>query len=149
MKTFFGFIMTFILLCAGVLVIPALVDAGDSGEVREGSMPELEMVALDGETVKLSELRGSVVLVDIWATWCKPCLSSLPYYAELYERHRKDGLVVLAISVDESRSDVEAYLKRRPLPFTVLHDSDHRVSRTFSPRTMPTLYMIDREGRVA
>lgn len=117
-------------------------------EVSVGDTPEFEGTTLDGRTVRSSDLRGSVVLVDFWASWCAPCAASFPFYRELAERYSERGLVIVAIGVDEIRRDAERFLEDHPAPFVVLWDSTRELVSEFSPSTMPTAYLLDANGTV-
>ena len=136
---FLFFFVFFFVLCASFMV---------RAEVEVGDRPQVELEDLDGEEVKLSDHRGEVVIVDLWATWCEPCRASMPFYQRLYEEHRDRGLRILAISVDENQSAVEAFRRRHGLGFSILLDEDHRTAEEFRPPTMPTAYLVDRDGVV-
>lgn len=109
---------------------------------------DLELLSLEGQTVSLERLRGSVVLLDFWATWCEPCGQSLPFYEALNQRYASRGFVVLAVSVDEEVSAVKAFLDKTPLSLQILLDPKHEVVERFKPPKMPTAYLIDREGKL-
>jgi peroxiredoxin len=103
---------------------------------------------LHGKTVTLSELRGKVVLVNFWATWCLPCLLELPDLEDLDARYRAQGLVVLAIS-NEDASKVSAYVERHGYHLPVLLDSDNKTLLRFHVDGLPRSYVYDRKGRLA
>lgn len=128
------------LLCLAPWLAVAKVTPGDS--------PDLLLKTLDGKQVRLSELRGRVVLLDFWATWCPPCRQSFPVYAELASRYRDRGLTVVAVSVDEHENAVRAHIKDHPVPFVVAVDAEHRAVQEFEPEGMPTAYLIDKNGVV-
>jgi thiol-disulfide isomerase/thioredoxin len=110
--------------------------------------PALALEALDGRTVRLSDLRGSVVLVDIWASWCGPCKSSFPALDGLYRDLHPEGLEVLAVNVDERRRDAEEFLLHRPHEMTVLLDPKGQAPEAFGASAMPSSFLIDRHGVV-
>lgn len=110
--------------------------------------PLLSLRLLDGTPVELRAYRGRVVLLDIWATWCKPCLVSLPFYSELYRSLEAKGVTVLAVSVDESASAVRDFLDAHPVPFPTLHDPRAEVPRALGATAMPTLFLLDRSGKI-
>ena len=123
---------------------------------REAQSPEhvpdrlaFALPDLRGKIVHPEDLRGQVVLVDLWATWCKPCKESLPFYAGLVRRYGKQGFAVLAISVDEDDEVVTAAVEKAKLPFTVLRDPRSTLPASLELQTMPTLLLLDRQGRVA
>ena len=87
-------------------------------------------------------------MVDFWASWCEPCKQSFPVMEELHQRYSKDGLVIIAVNVDENRSDMEAFLKRNAVTFAVLRDANQKLVERTGVGTMPTSFLIDRDGKV-
>jgi len=98
-----------------------------------------------GKTWRLSDLRGQVVLVNFWATWCPPCRKEIPDLESLYQRFAAQGLVVLGIS-DEQAPKMDAYLKTHPINYHVLLDSDRVVNKQFAIRGIPKSFVYDRSG---
>jgi thiol-disulfide isomerase/thioredoxin len=122
--------------CASARPIP---DAATTGA--------LQATTLDGRVVRLGELRGKVVLLDFWATWCVPCRESLPFYAELQRELGPRGLQVVAVSVDSGTDEVRRYFGSAGPPFLVLRDPDGAtLAERLSVRVMPTSFLIDRSG---
>lgn len=113
-----------------------------------GARAELTLPTLDGTELTLASLRGTVTLLDFWATWCAPCRESFPFYAELQARYESRGFAVVAVSVDDDRQAVEGFVERELPPFRVALDTAHDVVRTFAPEGMPASYLIDRNGVV-
>lgn len=102
-------------------------------------------------SVSLSSLRGKAVLLNAWATWCVPCLQELGGFESAYQRLRTQGLVVVAVSIDEGESDerVRQYVKGLKLHFPVWRDPANQIGRAFGIRGVPESFLIDREGRIA
>lgn len=119
-----------------------------AAQVGEGDKPTLEATTVDGDSVSLADLEGKVVLVDFWATWCKPCKVSFPFYDELVDKYGERGFVVIAVSVDESKKPVERYLAKHDFGFSVVVDSSYTLAKRFKPSTMPTAYLVGRDGTV-
>jgi peroxiredoxin len=108
---------------------------------------EVALHDLDGNVVRLADLRGKVVWVNFWASWCPPCQEETPVLRDVYERYRSDGLELVAISVQESTADdVRAYAERYDLQFTVGFDATSAVFHTYRAFGLPTQFFIDREG---
>jgi peroxiredoxin len=98
--------------------------------------------------VSLADFQNTVVFVNVWATWCKPCKEELPALAKVYDILHKEGFEVLAITNDDAKK-VRGFLKKIPLPFTILIDSKERVFNRFRVDRVPTALVIDKAGRLA
>lgn len=111
--------------------------------------PAFSFRDLDGKTFKLQDYRGKPVMVDFWATWCAPCRASLPNLSALQERYRKEGLVVVGLSLDDlDAAQVRRFVDRMNLRFRV-GLADEKVLDLYGPiRSIPTTFFIDRKGRV-
>ena len=110
--------------------------------------PDFAARSNSGRNVRLSELRGQVVLVNFWATWCSPCRQELPLLNKIYTQYRSAGFMLLAVNVDDNRKDAEAMLKRLDLRFPTLFDGNKNVAKLYGVDTMPATLVIDRDGRV-
>lgn len=111
---------------------------------------EFALADLAGRPVSSDALLGRVVLVDFWATWCRPCEQSLPFYTSLYGRLEQEGFSVVAVNVDAREQDLARFLERHPLPFTVVRDPEGRIARQLDSamETMPTAVLVGRDGRI-
>ena len=109
--------------------------------------PALDFALQDlmGNVVRLSNLRGQVVLVNLWATWCPPCRAEMPDLSALYLAHN-EGFIILGVDDQERKETVSEFLKRTPLPYPVLLDPDSRVSRAYGVSFLPMSILIDRRG---
>jgi cytochrome c biogenesis protein CcmG/thiol:disulfide interchange protein DsbE len=99
-------------------------------------------------TVSLDALRGKVVLVDFWASWCGPCRQSFPWLGKVAQRYGAKGLVVVAIDLDKDRGLAERFLHELPSPFTVAFDPAGKTAEAFDVEAMPSSFLIDRAGQV-
>jgi cytochrome c biogenesis protein CcmG, thiol:disulfide interchange protein DsbE len=108
--------------------------------------PDVEMRDGQGRRVRLSDFRGNLVLVDLWASWCPPCKLSFPALDRLYEEYRARGLVVIAVNLDERRRDAETFLKAHPHEMRVVFDPRARVLKAFGAPGIPSAYLIDRQA---
>jgi len=106
---------------------------------------DFTLKALDGDKVSLSELRGKVVLLDFWATWCPPCRKELPEVDKLRQQYADKGLVVLGIN-DEDSGTVKSFLKKHEYGLPVLMDSKRDVHRMYGARAIPTVIIVDKNG---
>ena len=133
----------------GPLLIAMLVAAPVRAARIGETAPALALTTAAGDTVDLARLRGRVVYVDFWASWCTPCKRSFPWMNELDARYRDSGLTIVAVNVDKRRDDALRFLRDVPARFTVVFDAEGRTPAAFDVKGMPSSYLIDREGRVA
>lgn len=96
----------------------------------------------------LQSLHGKVVLVDFWASWCAPCRRSFPWMNDLQQRHAAQGLVVVAVNVDQDRALANAFLREIPVSFRLEYDPAGALAEQFHVQAMPTSFLIDRRGTV-
>lgn len=110
--------------------------------------PEIALKTLSGESVKLSSLKGKVVLVDFWASWCGPCRESMPVLEKLSKSYKDQGFVVLGVNIDNDAEAARKFLKDLPVSFQVVCDAQKQVAKAYAPPTMPSSYLIDRQGKI-
>jgi peroxiredoxin len=110
--------------------------------------PDFELPGLDEKPVRLSDYRGKVVFLNFWATWCKPCREEMPSMEVLYKNFEKDGLVILAVSIDRvtTKKDIPPFVKGMNLTFPVLVDSWGQTDKRYKLMGVPETYIIDQEG---
>lgn len=102
----------------------------------------------DKGTISLSKLRGKVVYVDFWASWCVPCRKSFPWMNKMQAKYKSQGLVVLGINLDEDKSAAKAFLKQVPAKFTIAYDPEGQTPGKYHVEVMPTSYLVDRSGNI-
>jgi peroxiredoxin len=138
--------------CVGTNPPPEAARESSSPSLGDARAPDFELRSLDGESVRLADHFGKeVVLVDFWATYCEPCLLSLPHLDELYRKYKSNGFVVLGVAIDETalgnRVRVEA--AKLKLTFPVLLDSETKVVARYNPKSSaPYSVLIGRDGRI-
>ena len=112
--------------------------------------PALNLRDLDGQPHDLAALKGKVVLVNFWATWCPPCRREMPSMERLAQKLRGDNFVVLAVDVGEDADTVHAFSSRMETPpsFPILLDPHGRTMQAWGVAGLPTTYLIDRQGRI-
>lgn len=127
----------------------AALFAAPAHAIEEGARaPEIGLRDTEGNAVRLSELRGKVVLVDFWASWCAPCRQEMPILEDLHARYAEQGLVIVGVNIDRDAENMRDFLRRTPVSFRVVHDGQHRVADRYGPPRMPSSYFIDRRGVV-
>lgn len=107
-----------------------------------------EAVTLEGDTVSLASLRGDVVLLNLWATWCTPCREETPYLQEIFEEHRDQGFQIIGASMD-TRNQADAirmFVDEYDVTYTILHDPAMRGMDLYQALGLPATFLIDREG---
>jgi thiol-disulfide isomerase/thioredoxin len=130
-----------------LLLASALPHAALPAEPRLA--PAFDLPRLDGKgAIALQDLRGLIVYVDFWASWCGPCRQSLPLYEEMYQRLPPGRFRVVAINLDEYREDAEDFLRRYPVTYNIVHDPAGGSAQTWGIKAMPTSFLVDEGGRV-
>jgi peroxiredoxin len=125
------------------------VFAGGARALSVGSKaPDIDLTDLDGKVVHVGDLKGKVVLVDFWASWCAPCREELPVLESLHKKYASEGLVIVGVSADSERDNMTKFLRRTKLSFRVVHDGQRAVAGRYAPPKMPSSYVIDRNGLV-
>ncbi len=109
------------------------------------ALPDLASFKLEGKLP--DNLKGKVVLVDFWASWCLPCAKSFPVLDELQKKYG-DKLVIVAVNIDEKAANMDTFLKKHSVSFTVVRDADQKLVAVVEPATMPTSFILDGEGKV-
>jgi len=110
------------------------------------SLPELSAYKLEGKLPEIA--KDKVVMLDFWASWCGPCGESFPAMDELQKKYGPQGLVIIAVNVDEKKSDMEDFLKAHPVSFTVVRDAKQKLVEKAGISTMPSSFLIDKNGKV-
>lgn len=118
-----------------------------SAGFRKGDhLPDLSSFGLEGRMP--ANLGGQVILLDFWASWCAPCKASFPAMEELHKRYHDGGLIILAISVDESQQNMERFVKSANVTFATARDARQKLVAAADVQAMPTSFLIDRAGRI-
>ncbi|GED68369.1 thiol:disulfide interchange protein tlpA [Brevibacillus reuszeri] len=118
--------------------------------IEKGNLaPDFELQALNGEKMKLSDLRGKKVIVNLWATWCPPCRAEIPDMQSFYEANKDKGVVILGVNLTSTETNVEAvsaFVQRYGMTFPILMDVDKQVSGVYKAISIPTSFIIDSSG---
>lgn len=133
----------FPLIVMGALL--GLAQPGLASEV-EGAAPDFTLKSKDGGNIRLQDLRGEVVLLNFWASWCGPCRQEMPLMDEIYKEYKDLGFTILAVNVDEDSADADRFLASVPVSFPILYDQKSKVSELYKVDAMPTTVLIDRDG---
>jgi thiol-disulfide isomerase/thioredoxin len=109
--------------------------------------PRLELTDLTGKTWSLAALRGQVVLLNFWATWCEPCRAEMPSLELLAQKFEQDGLLVLAVNYQEALPAIRRFLEAQPVTLPILLDRTGEAAAAWTPRVFPSTVLIDRSGQ--
>lgn len=112
--------------------------------------PDVELQDASGTTVRISDFKGKVVLLNFWATWCGPCTTEIPWFIEWAEKHKKDGFVVLGVSMDEEGwTPVKPFLEKHKVNYPIVLGSKRAAYLYGDVEELPLTFLIDRDQRVA
>ncbi|MFN8481616.1 MAG: redoxin domain-containing protein [Anaerolineae bacterium] len=110
--------------------------------------PDFALQTPDGQTIRLSDLKGRPVLVNFWATWCAPCAIEMPALEETYRKYKDQGLVVLAVNQAEGADTVSQYMREHGLTFPAVLDKDTSIAQLYRVTGYPTTWIVDRQGNL-
>jgi cytochrome c biogenesis protein CcmG/thiol:disulfide interchange protein DsbE len=140
-------------VCTLGLVIGLLAGTTPAmAKLKEGAaFPKGVVPTLDGKgKVDISSMKGKVVIVDFWASWCEPCKIELPALNEMYKKYKSKGLVVVGVNMDEKKADALAFLKEHPVQVQLAYDGEKKVlAEQIEIDKMPTSFIVDKHGKVA
>jgi cytochrome c biogenesis protein CcmG/thiol:disulfide interchange protein DsbE len=108
----------------------------------------MPMVGSTADTLNLGDHQGKVVVLDFWASWCVPCRRSFPWMNEMQHKYADDGLIVIAVNLDNQASDAEAFLQHYPAEFSVYFDHERKLARQYGVEAMPSSFLVGRDGTV-
>ncbi len=133
-----------VLAIAAAALLSSTVVALEAG----APAPAFALPDAKGDTVRLDKLRGQIVYVDFWASWCGPCRHSFPWMNEMQQKYGGKGLAIVAINVDTKREDADRFLRQIPALFTVVYDGAGVMPAAFGVKAMPSSYLIDARGTI-
>jgi len=115
-----------------------------------GPAPGFQLSGRGGKTIDLAQFKGQVVMINFWASWCKPCRDEMPLLEDIYKKYKPMGFTMLAVNVEPDTKDADAWLGKLPKPvtFPIAYDVDSKVSKLYKVETMPSTVIVDRKGNV-
>ena len=145
-------IIFLIVILFGILILLQTKDSfynPSSGPGPENGLPapNFSLPDLDGQMVSLADYKGKVVLLNLWATWCPPCVEEMPSMEKLYRELKGEGFEILAVSIDESGAqDVQPFMQKHKLSFPALTDSKGAIKNLYQTTGVPESFIIDKDG---
>jgi peroxiredoxin len=147
-------IYLFILLAGAAWIWTSRIPPGEttSGRIpapQKGFLaPDFSLSTIDGQTIRLSELRGKPVLLNIWATWCPPCRAEMPAIQRAHQQYQAQGLAILGVNAtqQDSRQEAVEFSRSQGLTFPILLDEEGQVNQLYQTRALPTSFFIDAQG---
>ncbi len=118
-----------------------------SQQSKKELAPNFRLTSIDGKVVELKNFRGKVVVLDFWATWCKPCVAEMAELKKLYEKYH-DKIVIISVNIGEPEAIVKAFVTINDINWIVVIDKTREVSAKYGIRFIPTLFIIDKKGRI-
>jgi thiol-disulfide isomerase/thioredoxin len=133
-----------------VALLAAFVAFAWPAAATDGSppAPEFKLVNRAGGELSLSGLKGQVVMINFWASWCGPCRKEFPALDQIYAKYKPMGFQMVAINVESDKADAERFLGHTPVSFPILFDPDNKVSGNYGVSAMPTTFLVDRQGQL-
>jgi thiol-disulfide isomerase/thioredoxin len=115
-----------------------------------GPAPAFQLSGRGGKTIDLSQFKGQVVMINFWASWCKPCRDEMPLLEDIYKKYKPMGFTMLAVNVEPDTAAANAWLGKlaKPVTFPIAYDVDSKVSKLYKVETMPSTVIVDRKGNV-
>lgn len=111
-------------------------------------VPEFKLENAEGSAITPQSFKGKYLYIDFWASWCAPCQLSFPWMEKIRAKHSPAKLEIVAINLDVTKADADAFLSKAPHSFTILYDPSGSAPGMFHPPTMPTSYLVDPEGKI-
>ncbi len=142
-------VILLVLAAAVVYTLYANFTKDEIHKVAEGKKaPDFVLTDMNGEQHRLSEYEGQGVLLNFWATWCKPCEREMPYMDKQYQENKDDGIQVLAVNIGESNVVINEFIKKHDLTFPILKDKNQEVQTVYGIGNLPITFLIAPDGNV-
>ncbi|HUL29819.1 MAG TPA: TlpA disulfide reductase family protein [Thermodesulfobacteriota bacterium] len=147
MKRSFAIWLVVFSFCVGSVFLFSRCSTGEK-EPSLDLAPDFSLKSFDGQEVTLSQLKGKIVLLDFWATWCEPCRESIPHLIQLYKSYKESGFEVVGMNVDKGdREAVRRFITSMDIPYPVVTVPED-VARNYRVTGIPAAFLIDKEGKI-
>src|SRR3954471_12781732 len=132
------------------IALAAVFASASLASSSSGPAPAFQLSGRGGKTIDLSQFKGQVVMINFWASWCKPCRDEMPLLEDIYKKYKPMGFTMLAVNVEPDTQAANAWLGKlaKPVTFPIAYDVDSKVSKLYKVETMPSTVIVDRKGNV-
>ena len=135
-----------LLLIAALLASAGCSDSANKAKPKSSKpVPDWVLPKVDGGTLSYSDLKGKVILIDFWATWCPPCRAAIPHLNKIYNENKENGVIFVGMSLDNNPEDVKNFLTRTTVDYPIVF-SDRKTMMDFGVSPIPRVFVIDRNG---
>ncbi len=131
-----------------VLLMSSLSISAMAAQKLSGKAPDFTLPSNKGQNMRLNEMKGQVVMINFWASWCGPCRLEMPILEELYSRYSQAGFTILGVNVEPDSNKADKIVDERSISFPVLYDKESIVSELYEVEAMPSTVLIDRNGNM-
>ncbi len=132
--------------CALLISMTCMASAYSAGSTA--AAPTFTLPSKSGDTIDLAKLKGQVVMLNFWASWCGPCRTEMPLMDQIYKKYSAAGFTMLGVNVDTDSTDAQKFLSQVPVSFPIAFDRSNAVSKLYDVSAMPSSVFIDRKGNV-
>ena len=134
------------MVLAGIILLFTTSISYAKTEIISGKASNFTLKSRSGKNIKLSELRGQVVMLNFWASWCGPCRKEMPLLEKISKKYKRLGFTLLGVNVEQDSNAAKRYLKDVKVSFPILFDRTNKTSKLYNVSAMPTTILIDRNG---
>lgn len=138
-------------VCAMLATVPLAaipMSAALARSAQSGPAPDFTLPVRGGGSLSLSDLRGDVVMINFWATWCPPCRQEMPLLDQIHQRFQRLGFSLLGVNVEQENRLIDRFLAEVPVSFPILLDTKEEVGALYGVAAMPTTILVDRQGQL-
>lgn len=139
--------LVFLTLIASALALSSASSLA-KGKKVSGKAKDFTLSSNTGKNIRLSDLKGKVVMINFWASWCGPCRQEFPLLDDMYKRYQPAGFELLGVNIEPKKKDADKLLKQIPVTFPILYDTEQKVSELYDVSAMPTTILIDKNGKM-
>ncbi len=134
-------------LVLGTLVFFSLSSIANAISINQ-TAPDFTLSSSSKQNIRLAELRGQVVMINFWASWCNPCRVEIPHLQKIYAKYKDIGFVILGVNIDKNKTKASKMARDLGAKFPILFDNKQQISKLYSIKAMPLTVLVDRDGKI-